>query len=78
MAAPDNRTITFNKIENKNIFTPDYKNFVDNNIIEFSKQNIAVIYGPNGTGKTSLIRSIQGEKDTSIMVKNMRMARSSL
>ena len=66
MATPDNRTITFNRIENKNIFTPDYKNFVDNNIIEFSKQNIAVIYGPNGTGKTSLIRSIQGEKDTSI------------
>lgn len=66
MTTPNNRTITFNKIENKNIFTPEYKNFVDNNIIEFSKQNIAVIYGANGTGKTSLIRSIQGEKDTSI------------
>lgn len=66
MTTPDKRTITFNKIENKNISAPEYKNFVKNNIIEFSKQNMAVIYGPNGTGKTSLIRTILGEKDTSI------------
>jgi len=66
MTTLDKRTITFNKIENKNIFAPEYKNFVKNNIIEFSKQNMAVIYGPNGTGKTSLIRAISGEIETSI------------
>lgn len=66
MATPDKRIIEFNKIENKDIFAPEYKNFVENNIIEFSTQNIAVVYGPNGTGKTSLIRAILGEKDTSI------------
>lgn len=66
MATQDKQTIEFNKIENKHIFAPEYENFVENNTIEFSAQNIAVVYGPNGTGKTSLIRAILGEKDTSI------------
>ena len=66
MTALSKQTIEFNKIENRNIFAPEYENFVENNTIEFSAQNIAVVYGPNGTGKTSLIRAILGEKDTSI------------
>ena len=66
MTALSKQTIEFNKIENKHIFAPEYENFVENNTIEFSAQNIAVVYGPNGTGKTSLIRAILGEKDTSI------------
>ena len=55
MTVLDKKTIEFNKIENKNIFATEYENFVENNTIEFSAQNIAVVYGPNGTGKTSLI-----------------------
>lgn len=47
--------IEFSKIENGNIFNQDFKEFKINNIIEFSKENISVIYGPNGTGKTSFI-----------------------
>lgn len=48
--------ILFNKIENGLIFTSDYRTFVKNNTISFSNAGIAVVYGPNGTGKTSLAK----------------------
>ena len=37
-----------------------------NNIITFSNEGIAVLYGPNGTGKTSLVKVLTGEKGTSV------------
>ena len=58
--------ITFSKIENGSIFVDDYVHFCKNNIINFSNQKIAVLYGPNGTGKTSLVRVFSGEKGTSV------------
>ena len=58
--------IKFKKIKNKTIFTTNYEKFTKNNTIVFSKQDIAIIYGPNGTGKTSLIKAMSGEKDTAI------------
>lgn len=57
--------LTFKKIENKNIFGDDFKSFNKNNEINFNK-NIAILYGPNGTGKTSLskvLASNNKEKD---------------
>lgn len=57
----------FNKIENGDIFTRDFKPLVKNNEIAFAtSEEIAVIYGPNGTGKTSLIRVLADDKGTKI------------
>lgn len=58
--------IIFSKIENGTIFVDDYVHFSKNNTISFSSQGIAVLYGPNGTGKTSLVKVFSGEKGTSI------------
>lgn len=58
--------ILFNKIENGLIFTSDYRTFVKNNTISFSNAGIAVVYGPNGTGKTSLAKVFSSVEGTSI------------
>lgn len=59
--------IKFNKIENGLIFTSDYRTFVKNNTITFSNNaGIAVVYGPNGTGKTSLAKVFSAAENTSI------------
>ncbi|HCW54795.1 MAG TPA: hypothetical protein DG753_13900, partial [Clostridium sp.] len=47
------RKLKFKKIEYNNIFCEEFKDFSVNNEIEFKKK-IAILYGPNGTGKTSL------------------------
>ena len=57
--------ITFSKIENNGIFTNDFSPFVSNNEIIFSHTGIAVLYGPNGTGKSSFAKVMKGEKGTS-------------
>ena len=47
----------FNKIKNADVFTRDFNPSSRNNQINFpTTEEIAVIYGPNGTGKTSLIK----------------------
>lgn len=59
--------IKFNKIVNGDIFTRDFKPLTRNNEIHFpSGEEIAVIYAPNGTGKTSLVKVLSNEKDTKI------------
>ncbi|MDO5037725.1 MAG: AAA family ATPase [Tissierellia bacterium] len=58
--------IIFKKIENEDIFVAEYKNFIRNNEIGFSKEGISVIYGPNGTGKTSLVKVLSSEKGTKL------------
>ena len=44
------------RIKLDNIFCSDFDDLVKNNQIDFSKSGIAIIYGPNGIGKTSLAR----------------------
>lgn len=58
--------IIFEKIENEDIFVSDYKKLTRNNEIDFSKEGISVIYGPNGTGKTSLVKVLSSEKGTKV------------
>lgn len=58
--------IIFEEIKNKDIFGVDYQNFVKNNEIDFSKEQIAVLYGPNGTGKTSLVKVLSSEDGTKV------------
>lgn len=60
-------SIIFKKIENGEIFTRDFSPLVVRNEIAFSaSEEIAVIYGPNGTGKTSLIKVLGDGKGTKI------------
>ena len=60
-------SIVFRKIENSHIFTSDFNPFTRNNQIVFSDQEeIAVIYGPNGTGKTSLIKALADAPNTKV------------
>ena len=58
--------IIFEKIENEDIFVSDYKRLTRNNEIDFSREGISVIYGPNGTGKTSLVKVLSSEKGTKV------------
>ena len=60
-------SLVFKKIESGDIFTRDFNPLVRNNEITFpTSEEIAVIYGPNGTGKTSLIKVLNDAKDTKV------------
>jgi len=59
--------LKFNKIENADVFTRDFNPLRRNNVIEFpTTEEIAVIYGPNGTGKTSLIKVLSDSPHTKV------------
>lgn len=51
------------KIEKGSIFCEDFKNLTTNNTINLNRA-IAVLYGPNGTGKTSLAKAFDKAPDT--------------
>ena len=60
-------SLVFKKIESGDIFTRDFSPLVRNNEITFStSEEIAVVYGPNGTGKTSLIKVLGDAKGTKV------------
>lgn len=60
-------SLVFKKIESGDIFTRDFSPFVRNNEITFpTSEQIAVVYGPNGTGKTSLIKVLADDKNTKV------------
>jgi len=60
-------SLVFKKIESGDIFTRDFSPLVRNNEIIFpTSEEIAVVYGPNGTGKTSLIKVLGDAKDTKV------------
>ena len=67
--------IEFHKIGFENVFAEDFARFTENNTIDFTaiKENgrqkekgIIVIYGPNGTGKTSLSKVLSGAENSEI------------
>lgn len=45
--------ITINRIKKSSIFTREFEALTSNNKIDFIGKNFCIIYGPNGTGKTS-------------------------
>lgn len=58
-------SLVFKKIESRDIFTRDFGPLVRNNEIAFpTSEEIAVVYGPNGTGKTCLIKILGDAKGT--------------
>lgn len=61
-------SLVFHKITNGTIFTPDFSTFISNNTLSFDEKSIAVIYGPNGTGKTSLVRVFENAPGTAYCV----------
>lgn len=61
------KELIFKKIEYNNIFCEEFKNLKINNKIEF-KKNIAILYGPNGTGKTSLSKVLSGNNEEKDML----------
>lgn len=60
-------SLTFKKIENGDVFTRDFSPLTRYNQIDFPhNEEIAVVYGPNGTGKTSLIKVLAGARNTNL------------
>jgi len=60
--------IKLTKIENRDIFTRDFNPLVKNNEISFptNSEEIAVIYGPNEAGKSSLVKVLSDIKGTKL------------
>lgn len=54
--------ITISKIKKDNIFTTEYLDLTQNNELDFAHKNVCVLYGPNGTGKTSLSKVLNQDK----------------
>ena len=53
--------IKFKRIARDNIFPAEYFNpFTSDNVINFSENGIAVVYAPNGVGKTSFANVLKG------------------
>lgn len=61
-------TLVFSKLQKEDIFCHDFNEFERNNEIVFSSQGIAVLYAPNGTGKTSLVKILNNSDNCSFSV----------
>lgn len=64
-----NNQLVFTHIANNGIFCDDYDNLRKNNLIDFSKHRIAVLYAPNGVGKTSLARTLGRDAGSSFAAR---------
>ncbi|MDC7865687.1 hypothetical protein TH59_10775 [Pantoea ananatis] len=53
--------IVFSKIKKGKIFTDEFINLDKNNKLEFGQKRTCILYGPNGTGKTSFSKVLNQE-----------------
>ncbi len=58
--------LTIKSIAKETIFCPEFANLTTNNTIDISTKKVAVIYGPNGTGKTSFSKVISQEGEYNV------------
>jgi energy-coupling factor transporter ATP-binding protein EcfA2 len=63
------KKLIINKLKKSTILKPSFETLKSNNCIEFSNQGIAVVYAPNGTGKTTISKIMKGEENTEIEVE---------
>lgn len=56
--------LTINKLVLENIFCNEFNPLISNNTIDFTNQSICVLYGPNGTGKTSFTNVLNLSKNS--------------
>jgi len=61
-------TLSFRKIVRHNIFSPEFADLQSENIVEFPMSGIAVVYGPNGIGKSSLAAVLAREAGSAYKV----------
>ena len=61
--------IGIKKIIRESIFTNDFRNLSVNNEISFDSNKFVVIYGPNGTGKTSLALVLNQDKQAEYTIQ---------
>ncbi|NMF61199.1 AAA family ATPase [Pseudanabaena yagii] len=61
--------INIKKIIRENIFTDDFGNLSANNEISFDSKKFVVVYGPNGTGKTSLALVLNQDKQAEYTIE---------
>jgi len=56
--------LSIKRIKKGTIFQDDFLDMKSNNIIDFSNNKIAIVYGPNGVGKTSLTSVLNKDPET--------------
>lgn len=56
----DNK-LMFSKLQFEDVYDENYRNFIQNNELDFENKNTIVIYAPNGTGKTCFTKAINSQ-----------------
>ena len=59
----------FKMLKNQEIFQDTFLEFSENNELNFNDKNIVILYGPNGTGKTSLCKILDQSPNSKYQVE---------
>lgn len=65
----NDKQLIFSNVSNQEIFGEDFATFCKNNTIDFSSKSIAILYAPNGVGKTSLAKVLDKYSGTAFKVQ---------
>lgn len=61
--------VIVSKLKKGSIFTEEYLTLESNNVLDFKSKSVCVLYGPNGTGKTSLSKVLNKEPTAEYTIK---------